>query len=318
MLPIRRVLCVPGLPPVCTLCPDAEPRRFKNKRSLRAHHQKYHPDAGSLVFVSVLEEPVEEPGLDVRNLQSTDFERCRVSEDGLLAVSDAIQAFQGRGCTVQRATDLWNSTLKPRMGNSATIEYRPFPRADGCLGKALACCSFQNLPTLLGLLPGTRASLLRQYMADRAARPVEPVEPPQEPVEPPQKPVEPVDLNEMADRDLGSTVPMATLAVRRENRGVEGPERAIAHSVVGAVADRGKVFSAPTPENPVRRNSLMQLTTADFQSCRTTPEGLISVTDAMRTPKRFGYDIPVGTILSPLESRWISTNSRAPGSDRLR
>ena len=109
--------------PTCTLCTDAKPRTFKNDRSLRAHHHKYHSDAAPLVFGPVHE---EDPGLDVRNLQPADFERCRVSDDGLLAIPDTIQTFQGT--TVQRATDMWNSNIKATMLNSPIIEYRKLPR----------------------------------------------------------------------------------------------------------------------------------------------------------------------------------------------
>jgi len=41
----------------------------------------------------------------------------------------------------------------------------------------------------------------------------------------------------------------------------------------------------PTPENPMRRNPLMQLMVANFHNCRTTPEGLLSVLDAIRYVK---------------------------------
>jgi hypothetical protein len=40
-----------GKTPTCSLCPGAKPRTFKGERSLRAHHNKYHPAAGTLVFV---------------------------------------------------------------------------------------------------------------------------------------------------------------------------------------------------------------------------------------------------------------------------
>ena len=54
-------------------------------------------------------------------------------------------------------------------------------------------------------------------------------------------------------------------------------------SVTGAGADRGEALwvPAPTPENPMRRNPLMQRMVANFHNCRTTPEGLISVLDAL-------------------------------------
>jgi hypothetical protein len=39
-----------GITPTCTLCTDSEPRTFKTEKSLRAHHNKYHAEAGSLVF----------------------------------------------------------------------------------------------------------------------------------------------------------------------------------------------------------------------------------------------------------------------------
>ena len=39
----------PGITPTCTLC--AVPCTFKTYRSLRSHHNRHHPDAGTLVLV---------------------------------------------------------------------------------------------------------------------------------------------------------------------------------------------------------------------------------------------------------------------------
>ena len=153
------------------------------------------------------------------------------------------------------------------------------------MGRAIACCSFQNLRTLLALLPGTRASLLRESMATPS------VASSQDPVDRFQV-GEAIDTNTVADHVLGEpiSVPLAPAAENvhpsattmrrpdmsddRDVNGLSDPDQEEAMSVSQELA-----------QNPVLRNPLMQLTVADFQSCRITPDGLISVIDAIRLVK---------------------------------
>ena len=50
------------------------------------------------------------------------------------------------------------------------MKFHQFPRSDGRMGRAVPCCSFLDLLKLLAMLPGTRASLLRQNMAEITTR----------------------------------------------------------------------------------------------------------------------------------------------------
>ena len=161
------------------------------------------------------------------------------------------------------------------------------------MGRAVPCCNFLNLLKLLTMLPGTRASILRQNMADITARSI------------------------AGDQDLAAPAP--------ENPVRRNPwmQRTLsARSVAGDHA-----LAAPAPENPVLRNPLMQLTAADFQSCRTTPDGLISIIDAIISVKglrgksraRWGpKSWPNSANFRPLESRWISIDFRLLGDIKRR
>ena len=74
------------------------------------------------------------------------------------------------GCNRAYARDTFRNIRE--VENLDFIEFRQFSRSDGRLGRPVPCCTFLNLLKLLAMLPGARASLLRQNMADITTRAV--------------------------------------------------------------------------------------------------------------------------------------------------
>ena len=123
----------------------------------------------SLSDTNQIQEPTDNPvrRLNLMNIKPEHFHGCNM-KDGVISIYDAIVAF--KGCTKQRARDIFNSELKIKIESSISLEMVQFPRSNGRMGNKVPCCTFTNLLKILSQVPGEEARVLRAEQAELSVR----------------------------------------------------------------------------------------------------------------------------------------------------
>ena len=165
---------IPNPPrPRCEECGKS----YKSHSGLRAHHRKQHQNVQETTSQETfgLVQPIPSGvadctsnpvlKLDLMNIAEADFDECRVSEDARICVIDAIARF--RGIDAQQASECWQEIRNSGDGPFPVTSKVQFP---GIGQRPVDVAVFSDIITILSLLPGKHAKVLRAQQANISTR----------------------------------------------------------------------------------------------------------------------------------------------------
>lgn len=156
--------------------PSHDTREQKKRQKVEEENQQQRDLFGAMEHqhtdqqVSACEDEDINPvkRLSLMNLKPEDFKNVR-QKDGLFCITDAIAQF--KGCNVANANEyLTRLDERDEITNCEFIKKVQFRRKDNRLGRAVACCTFSQLLTILAQLPGQAGKQLRAEQSEISTR----------------------------------------------------------------------------------------------------------------------------------------------------